>query len=73
MESKHNNLRLPDAFVHLLQSDDLKYDLGSNQGKFISQNVEGKDLIADFLNYLFIYAKTIRHLIFIFSIGKTAA
>ena len=41
MESKHNNLRLPDAFVHLLQSDDLKYDLGSNQGKFISQNVEG--------------------------------
>ena len=28
MESKHNNLRLPDAFVHLLQSDDLKYDLG---------------------------------------------
>ena len=60
MESKHNNLRLPDAFVHLLQSDDLKYDLGSNQGKFISQNVEGKDLIADFLNYLFIYAKTIK-------------
>lgn len=54
---EHQELNLPEEFNHLIQNDERKYDLGGSQGRFISNKQEGKDHIADFLNYLFVYAK----------------